>query len=189
MTVLIYYGNDHPSNYVGCRVVTTIGASGDYKQEYFALSQYAKAKAKDDEWRALAAQVKKERRLQKQKKRWQIAGGLNASILVRNERKGSHTYQYIVPVFLVRLPASKGVKLFPIGGKFSFDQAFTVAVDFFCQSYQFDDEQRLLLIGRKPSKDIFTCDLYRELIKNGHRIELASLNEKLTSGGIEDKAD
>lgn len=173
MTVIYYAKGEHASGYVGYRAVTTLG-DGEYKQAYF--SSKAKATKKNNEWREKAEETKKARKLQEKKAENYIALNFRAVIRSQREKLSNGYTTYVSPAFVVGAGKQKH---FPIGRKYTFDEAFTLAVNAYCTMYDFDDKAKQELLSRKPEKELFTGYLYKESIANGVKVDLVDLCERL----------
>lgn len=182
MTVIFYDAGEHPSGFIGYRVATTLGSDGGYNQQYFSCNTYSneaakiKADAKNKQWREEAAENRKERMLDNRKAENYVAANFRAVIRVHREKLAFGYATYVFPAFSV---GSGKQKHFPIGRKYTFDEAFALAVKAYCDMYDFDDTVKNELVNRKPEKDLFTGYLYRESIVNGLNVNLVDLCERL----------
>lgn len=173
MTVIYYAQGEHASGYTGYRVATTLG-NGKYKQAYF--SSEAMATKRNNAWREEAKQNRKAKLLQNKKAENYIAANFRAVIRAQCEKLAFGYTTYISPAFVV---GSGKQKHFPIGRKYTFDEAFLLAVNAYCTMYDFDDKAKQELLSRKPEKDLFTGYLYKEAIANDTKVDLVDLCERL----------
>lgn len=182
MTVIFYGEGDHPSGFIGYRVATTLGSNGSYNQQYFSCNTYSteaakiKADAKNKQWREDAAEYKKKSMLDNRKAENYVAANFRAVIRAQREKLAFGYATYVFPAFSV---GSGKQKHFAIGRKYTFDEAFALAVNAYCTMYDFDDTVKNELLRRKPAKDLFTGYLYKESIANGLSVDLVDLCERL----------
>lgn len=178
MTVIFYAKGDHAAGFVGYRAATTLGNS-EYKQSYFSSEE--KAVAKNKEWRDIAEQTKKASRLQTKKAENYIAVNFRAVIHRRSERLLSGLTYYVYPAFIVGTSGKNRVnaKIFAIGNKHTFDEAFLLAVNAYCTMYGLGDAEKQELLSRKPEKKLFTGYLYTNSVANGYEVDLVDLCERL----------
>jgi hypothetical protein len=188
MAVYFYGQGDHPAGFVGYRVVTTIGETDLLRQRYFALSQYSPREAShmadklDAKWRAEAEFVKRENRILRGRASGGpgiIAMGLRAAFRVERGRK-SHHGTYVTPCFIVGYPGyGKGQQVFATTVH-GFNGAFEKAVDLFCEIHQLSARERVSLMRKRPTKNLFCHTLRLKLLKKGHIITEAEVKGKLT---------
>lgn len=186
MAVVFYAEGEHPAGFIGFRVATTLGDAKDFKQQYFALSEYDyeeaynKAHALNNQWRAYATTVRRTQRLKETSDRGNpgyIATGLRGALLV--EHKGKRETPLIRPCFVAQVPGyGNGQVAIPII-KHGYVKAYIMAVDRYAIFNNLSDEETATLISRIPKKTMFTQDLWKQLISKGIFVSKASIMEKI----------
>ncbi len=190
MAVFFYDHGDHPAGFVGYRVATTLGRACDYKQKYFAESEYGRATGSrlahelDARWRAEAMDVRREDRLTRTRS---FAGpgalvtGLNALLRVKRGKK-AHCRDTITPVFVVSLPGyGKGNRTFSLR-ELGLNEAFRQAVDYYCLVHGLTNEEKNILLKLKPKPDLFIHTLRLNLLKRGTIITAAEVADIIKNG-------
>ncbi|MDX1296653.1 MAG: hypothetical protein R3260_00220 [Pseudomonas sp.] len=96
--------------------------------------------------------------------------------------KQPHHASVIKPVFVVQMPGyGKGQRDFSIK-RLGFDEAFNQAVDYYCLIHGLDDQEQIILLGLKPSPDLFIHTLRLSLLKRGFIITAAEVQAMLNQG-------
>ncbi|MBF8643076.1 hypothetical protein [Pseudomonas luteola] len=187
MAVMFYGEGEHPAGFIGCRVATTLGEESEFRQRYFGLSEYSPAQAHslaeslNRKWRTEAEAVKRARGLRQGRPKGGpgvLAMGFRAAFKVERGRKG-HYGTYITPCFVVANSGyGKGEARF-LTSVHGFDGAFAAAAEHYCKVYSLNDEERKILLAKKPSRDLFVHTLRLGLLKRGHIITAAEVARKL----------
>lgn len=183
MAVITYLEGDHPSGFIGCRVATTLHHRNSYKQMYFSATPSTieaariKAEAKNAEWRNEAKENKQLSLLDEQPTPAHIARCFRSIIRVSKEKLRNGTVIYTTPAFVV---GSGNQKTFPIGGKYTLEEAFLLAVAEYCKRYQLDRDSEAELLLRQPDINLFTGYLYNNAVKNGQPVNMIELINKLS---------
>tara|TARA_R110002124_G_scaffold128157_19_gene288732 strand:+ start:28345 stop:28929 length:585 start_codon:yes stop_codon:yes gene_type:complete len=175
MAVFFYGEGEHPAGFIGYRVATTLGNAKEYRQEYFALSEYSPSKASklahklDKLWRDDAISEIRNNLLTTKRANagaGYIVQGFRASLRVGRGRKPEHR-TYITPSFIVTIPGyGKGQKEFSIR-KLGFDYAYQEAVNFYSKLHNLTIAETSLLMKLKPNQKLFTFTLRLDLLKKG----------------------
>jgi len=186
MAVIFYAEGEHPAGFIGFRVATTLGEAKDFKQQYFALSEYSyeeaykQAHALNDQWRALATTVRHTQRLKDTSSRGNpgyIATGLRGALLV--EHKRNRETPLIRPCFVAQVPGyGNGQVAIPII-KHGYVKAYVMAIDRYALLNNLSDEESAALISRIPKKTMFTQDLWKQLISKEIFVSKSSIMEKI----------
>lgn len=183
---VIYYGEGtHDAGFVGFRVARTVGVADDYRQEYFSLREYSYATAHRLAYReAEAEEVKRQNKTCKRRRNSGpniIADGLRAYIGIENRSRMGGKRTYFTPCFLVTKPGyGNGDIAFRVSTH-GYNEAYEKAVETYCEIHNLTDEQYVELLGRMPSKDVFTGCLLDAILKRGHRATKAEIQSKLDS--------
>lgn len=191
MAIIEYKLGEHQSGFVGFRVARTIGDQADYRQEYFALSEYSRADARrfakelDHEWQLEAKEVLKSKKKNiytdslKYKKNV-FAIGLRASIEVEHKFRGGEDRAYFAPCFLVKKPGiGKSCITYRIR-KLGFECAYIEAVTKYCELHDLSDEDEAVLLSRQPDRTLFTNTLLKELRTRGYKLSKKALEEMMS---------
>jgi len=192
MAIIEYKLGEHQSGFVGFRVARTIGDQADYRQEYFALSEYTRADARrfakelDREWELEAKEVLKSKKKNiytdslKYKKNV-FAIGLRASIEVEHKFRGGEERAYFAPCFLVKKPGiGKSCITYRIR-KLGFDTAYTNAVEKYCELHELDRKDKAVLLSRRPERSLFTNTLLKDLRARGYKLNKKNLDELMSA--------
>lgn len=178
MAVIYYKEGEHGSGFVGFRVATTIGTSDKQRQQYFSLNDHSYSEAYrlahelDKRWKAEAAQAKAEDIINKVRKNdgpHIISQGLRAQVYVDQKTRGGELRTYINPCFLVKRPGSqKGEIRFRVKA-LGYNLAFEKAVGKYCEIHGLTEEKYIELMGRMPSKTLFTKHLLSAVQQRGYK--------------------
>ena len=189
MSVIYYAEGDHPAGFIGYRVATTLGECSDFRQRYFALSEYSPAQAQaqaeelNDKWRREAEAAKRDSLLMRKRPYGGpgvIVMGLRASLIVKRGSKAHHATT-ITPCFVVSNPGyGQGHKNF-VTTALGFDGAFSAAVEHFCRLHNLSDEERAVIVLLKPDQELFTDTLRFGLLRRGIPITESEVKSKLIS--------
>jgi len=185
MSVRFYAEGEHPAGFVGYRVATTVGDAKEYRQAYFSLNQYSpdvahdKAHTLHNKWRQQADDRIRQRRIEcsvraDDDKAALIATNFRARIHVDKGKKPSQAIRF-VPQFVVSRPGhGRSSRSFSLK-TYGLDQAFLLALDFYCSTYEVSDADRDLLLSRKPDSSLFTVTLRDRLLERGHQLSMAAI--------------
>lgn len=88
---------------------------------------------------------------------------------------------YFTPCFLVTKPGyGNGDIAFRVSTH-GYTEAYEKAVKKYCELHDLTEDQYVELLGRMPSKDVFTGCLLDAILKRGHRATKAEIQSKLDS--------
>jgi hypothetical protein len=187
MAVFFYDEGEHPSGFIGFRVVTTLGDASEFRQKYFGLTQYSYREAEhlaeklNAKWRADAEQYLQDTRLHRTRSYGGdgvIVLGLTAGFRVERGRK-AHYGTYITPRFTVNKPGhGAGSKSFATT-LLGYDKAFANAVEYYCLLHGMTDKERRHVLGLKPDPALFTETLRIKLLSRGIVISREEVQAKL----------
>ncbi len=187
---VIYYGEgDHPAGFIGYRVATTLGECSEFRQRYFALSEYSPAQAQalaeelNDKWRREAEAAKRDSLLERKRPYGGpgvIVMGLRASFNVKRGKKAHHATT-ITPCFIVSNPEyGKGHTTF-VTTTMGFDAAFIAAVEHFGRIHALSPEELAVIVSLKPDQELFTDTLRFGLLRRGIPFTESEVKSKLIS--------
>jgi hypothetical protein len=183
MAVLFYGAGEHPAGFIGYRVATTLGDDSSYTQGYYSLIDYGAttaerlAYAHNDRLREQAEQNKRLAMLNHRPAPNYVAGNFRAAILSSREKLTSGYVKYTTPVFIVG--SGKQQIRFPIGRKYTYQQAFDLALNAYAQLYNLTDDEIELVASHQPPASVFTEYLYPKALKNEMPVSLSDLLDRL----------
>lgn len=200
MALRIYNDGDHPSGFIGVRVVWRM--DGEYKQKYFnfrtqdrkgfisrsqELDLIDQARKLEQKWKSRADKIKYQRVLMENHPNTLPYHGLGftgITMIIRwdlDYRRLGHypptksDFSYFTPGFRAVSATTAGDAFFNIH-KLGFDAAWTAAVDRWAQRYSVNPkDKKRILIEKCPSIDQFK-QLRRHLNKQGWAIPLQVVN-------------
>ncbi len=180
MTILEYKKDEHPSGFIGFRVVRTLGANDDYRQKYFSINKYGydaakvAAQAQDLEWKKVAENNKKNFKnklnVKKNSNPGVIVNGLRAYIIAEKKLRREGYKHYYTPCFIVKKPGVGNPDITFRITKHGYRSAYVKAVKKYCELHALGNNDKLRMIALLPDRSLFMNDMLKNLRDRGHKM-------------------